>query len=216
MPRLLKILFWTLLIALVAVVGLVWGADRWVTNSTQKQLYSNIDSVPYNRVGLLLGTSKHIRKGVINTYYQYRIEAAVALYKAGKISYILISGDNSTNYYNEPAMMKKDLIERGIPASRIFTDAAGLRTLDSILRCRDIYNQDHITIISQSWHNERALFIANHKGLTAVAYNARNIGNGESDLRLMVREKLARVKMLLDLLLNKQAKIYYGEKVDIK
>jgi SanA protein len=206
---------WLVLLSLVVIVAIIWGTDRWVSNTTRQQCYANVDSIPANKVGLLLGTSKHIKKGVLNLYYQYRIDAAVALYKAGKIGYILISGDNSTSYYNEPAMMRKDLIDRGIPATKIFLDDAGLRTLDSILRCRDIYGEDHITIISQPFHNERALFIANHKHIVAIAYNARDV-SGEFGLKVMIREKFARVKMLSDLLLNTQPYKFYGQKVEIK
>ena len=198
---------------LVAVVAIGW-VDHWVSDTTRKQTYTSIDSIPANKVGLLLGTSKYIRKGVINPYYQYRIDAAVALYKSGKILYILISGDNETAYYNEPATMKRDLIARGVQESCIVLDYAGLRTLDSILRCRDIFGEDHITIISQPFHNERALFIANHKGVTAIAYNAQDVAK-EDGLKVQVREKLARVKMLFDLVLNKQPKYHHGDKIEI-
>jgi SanA protein len=165
-------------------------------------------------VGLLLGTAKFIKKGIMNPYYQNRIDAAVALFLSGKVSYILISGDNSTLHYNEPKMMKEDLIARGIPPERIYLDDAGLRTLDSILRCREIFGQDSFTIISQRFHNERALYIANHKDIHAVAFNARDVDD-DFGLKVMAREKLARVKVLLDLMLNKQAK-FYGEKIEIK
>jgi SanA protein len=131
---------------------------------------------------------------------------------AGKIDYIIVSGDNRTQYYNEPQTMKEDLVARGVPAKRIIMDNAGLRTLDSILRCRDIFGQDAFTIISQRFHNERATYIANHKKVTTVAYCAKD---GDSFVEVTMREKLARVKMLLDLLLNKQAK-HYGEKIEIE
>ncbi len=205
----------SIILAILCIVTLVLWADYWVTSSTQKQLYSNISDIPKNKVGLLLGTAKHIKKGVNNPYYQNRIDAAVELYNSGKIEYILISGDNSTLHYNEPKMMLADLIARGIPAEKIFIDDAGLRTLDSILRCRDIFGEDHFTIISQQFHNERALFIANHKDINAIAYNAKDV---QEDLgqKVLAREKLARVKMLIDLLLNTQAKYDYGSKIEIK
>ena len=205
---------WLFLIAVILTVGVVTWSDYEVTNTTQKQLYTNVDSIPKNKVGLLLGTAKYKDKSreIINPYYENRINAAVALYMAGKIDFILVSGDNSTAYYNEPALMKADLIAKGVPASKIFMDNAGFRTLDSILRCRDIFGEDHITIISQEFHNQRALYIANHKHVTAVGFNAED---GGSFWDTITREKLARVKMMLDLLLNKQAK-YYGEKIEIK
>jgi SanA protein len=202
-------------LTILCIITLVLWADYWVTSSTQKQLYSDISLIPKNKVGLLLGTAKHIKKGIINPYYQNRIDAAVDLYMSGKVDYILISGDNSTLHYNEPKMMRNDLMARGIPAEKIFIDDAGLRTLDSILRCRDIFGEDHFTIISQPFHNERALFIANHKNINAIAFNAKDVPE-DLGLKVMAREKLARVKMLLDLLFNTQAKYYYGSKIEIK
>ena len=208
--------FWRILIVVIIVllVGSVAAVNYVVNTATEKQLYSDINAIPKNKVGLLLGTAKYQDKArhLINPYYQNRIDAAVALYMAGKIDFIIVSGDNSSAFYNEPALMKEDLIAKGVPEKRIYMDNAGFRTLDSILRCRDIFGEDHITIISQSFHNQRAVFIANHKNVTAVAFNA---ANGDSFWDEISREKLARVKMVFDLILNKQAK-FYGDRIEIK
>ena len=203
-----------ILIVLILLAGIVFATDYWVRSSTQAQLYSDITQLPNNKVGLVLGTSKFIGRNWLNPFYQYRIDAAVALFNAGKIQFILVSGDNSTEHYDEPDMMKKDLVARGIPANKIYTDYAGFRTLDSIIRCKEVFGEDHITIISQPFHNERAIFIANHKGVTAVAYSAKDV-SGEAGIRTAIREKFARVKMVLDLLVNKHAK-YYGAKINIQ
>jgi SanA protein len=208
--------FWRILIVVIIVllVGSVAAVNYVVNTATEKQLYSDINAIPKNKVGLLLGTAKYQDKArhIVNPYYQNRIDAAVALYMAGKIDFIIVSGDNSSAFYNEPALMKEDLIAKGVPEKRIYMDNAGFRTLDSILRCRDIFGEDHITIISQSFHNQRAVFIANHKNVTAVAFNA---ANGDSLWDEISREKLARVKMVFDLILNKQAQ-FYGERIEIK
>jgi SanA protein len=181
--------------------------------STQKQLYSSVELIPKNRVGVVLGTSKFRDKAqkMVNQFYQTRIDAAVALYMAGKIDYIIVSGDNSTKYYNEPLLMKNDLIARGIPANHIYMDNAGYRTLDSILRCRDIFGQSQFTIISQRFHNERAVYIANNKNVKCVAFCSEE---GDEFWQEYTRERLARVKMMYDLIFNTQA-IYYGEKIEI-
>lgn len=185
-----------------------------VARATKAQIYTELDSIPKNKVGLLLGTAKYMDKArnIVNPYYQNRIDAAVKLYMAGKVDYIIVSGDNSTQYYNEPLLMKRDLMAQGVPEKRILFDNAGLRTLDSILRCRDIFGQKSFTVISQRFHDERAVYIANNKQLTTVAYVA---DDGPFDVGFEVREKLARVKMMLDLLTNKQA-AFYGDKVEIK
>ncbi len=207
--RILRYGLVTLLLLLLIGVG---GINYIVSSSTMKQVYSDVGAIPKNKVGLLLGTAKFTdkKKRRINLYYQNRIDAAVALYMAGKVDYIIVSGEKSSNY-DEPQIMKDDLIAQGVPAGRIFLDNSGFRTLDSILRCRDIFGQDKITIISQEFHNQRALYIANHKNVIAIAFNAKD---GESFADAIVREKLARVKMGIDLLLNKQAR-YYGERVEI-
>ena len=201
----------SLLILLLLVIGVI---SYVVGKSSAEYIYSDINKIPKNRVGLLLGTAKFMDKGkqILNEYYQNRIDATVALYMAGKIDYIIVSGDNSTFYYNEPALMRQDLIDKGVPPNRIFMDYAGFRTLDSILRCRDVFGQNSVTIISQNFHNERAIFIANHKKVKAVAYNA---ADGNSIFDWYFREKMARVKMMMDLLFNTQAK-YYGEAIEIK
>ena len=207
--------FWrnTIIALILLLIIIVGGINIFVYTSTIKQIYTDTKSIPKNKVGLLLGTAKYLDKGrkLVNPYYQNRIDATVELYMAGKIDYIIVSGDNSTQYYNEPALMKADLIARGVPAKKIYMDNSGFRTLDSILRCRDIFGQDHITIISQAFHNQRAVFIANYKNVTAIAFNAAD-GNTFWDAQF--RERLARVKMVGDLIFNTQAK-YYGQRITI-
>ena len=197
------------------ILGISLGVINFMVYSTTKtQIYNNTNDIPKNKVGLLLGTSKYKDKAkqIINLYYQTRIDAAVALYMAGKIDYIIVSGDNSTKYYNEPELMKADLIARGVPATKIIMDNAGFRTLDSILRCRDIFGQNKFTIISQAFHNKRAVYIANHKALEVVAYNAED---GDAYWAVNTREQMARIKMMIDILLNRQAK-FYGDKIGIE
>jgi SanA protein len=198
---------------IVALIAVIFITDYWVARSTQKQLYADVHMVPGNKVGLLLGTNKYVQDKWLNLYYKYRIDATVALFKAGKIKYVLISGDNSRKEYSEPEMMQADLVAQGIPANRIFLDYAGFRTLDSIVRCLEIFGEDQVTIISQPFHNQRALFIANHKGMHAIAYNAQDVPKRYS-IKVAAREKLARVKMLLDLAFGKQPK-FMGEKIRI-
>lgn len=210
MKRLLKYT----LILLVLLVVFVVSVDMYITYSVKKQIYNDIQTVGNRKVGLLLGTSKYVAGGRVNLYYKYRIEAAVALFRAGKIDFILVSGDNRRENYNEPWTMKKDLEAAGVPPGRIILDYAGFRTLDSIVRSRAVFGSDSIIVISQCFHNERALFIANHKGINAIAYNAQGPPR-QLQVKVMIREKLARVKMLLDLLFNKQPR-FYGDMVMIE
>lgn len=206
--------FLKIILALIIIFGLILvGNDYLMSYKAQKHLYSDIDAIPKNKVGLLLGTSKHVPEGGINLYYAYRIDAAVALFNAGKIDYILISGDNAHISYNEPDTFKKDLIKRGIPAERIVLDYAGFRTLDSVVRSKAVFGQDHITIISQKFHNERAIYIARNLDINAIAFNAKDVTN-RYGLKTRLREYFARTKAFFDILLNVQPK-FLGEQIPI-
>ncbi len=187
----------------------------WLVNiSTKKYTYNSVHLISFNRVGLLLGTTKLLHSGELNLYYKYRIDAAVELFNSGKIDFILVSGDNRRRSYNEPVTIKNDLIARGIPESKIFLDYAGFRTLDSIIRAKQIFEQDSITVISQRFHNERAIFIARRKGLIAIGFNAKDV-DLYYGFKTMVRELLARDKMVLDLILNRKSE-FLGERIQIK
>lgn len=200
--------------AVVLLLLFIFITDYWVARTVEQQLFDDIEQVGHHKVGLLLGTSKYVSTGNVNLYYKYRIAAAVRLYHAGKIDFVLVSGDNRHKTYNEPETMKQDLIDAGIPANKIFLDYAGFRTLDSVVRCEAIFGQKDFIIISQKFHNERAVFIANSKGLKAVGFNALNPPT-HLTIKVSIREKLARVKMLIDLLTNKQPH-FYGETIEIK
>lgn len=193
---------------------LIFGADRLVEFSTSDKVFNSTKEIPYNKVGLLLGTAKKVRGGHINLYYKYRIEAAVELFNAQKIDFIIVSGDNATRYYNEPSTIKKDLINEGIPADKIILDHSGFRTFDSVVRCKEIFGQNSFTIISQQFHNERALYIAKRKGINAVGFNAKEV-NLNYGFKTRLRERLARVNMVLDLIFDTKPKIL-GEKIEIK
>lgn len=200
-------------ISTLPVVALIVFCNYWVIKTTSNALYSDIDNLPYNQVGVLLGTSKFSRLGGFNDHYQLRVNAAHQLYQAGKIDYILISGDNSSRFYDEPSTIRRDLLKKGIPANKIYRDYAGFRTLDSILRAHHVFNLDSFTIISQASHNKRALYIALNHGMSAIAFSA-GAGNN-SDLNNRTREILARVLAVLEVhLLNKGPK-FLGPTIDI-
>lgn len=190
-------------------------AYKVVENDTEEHLYENVDDIPYNRVGLVLGTNPKVKSGRDNFYFVYRIEACAELYHAKKISKILVSGDNSTKEYDEPECMKQALMAKGVPEEDIVLDYAGFRTLDSIIRAKEIFGQTKLTIISQRFHNERAVYIARWYDIDAIGYNAKEIRNSRSFLKTgYIREGLARVKMFLDLWFGADPK-FLGEKIEI-
>ncbi|MFK0572016.1 vancomycin high temperature exclusion protein [Endozoicomonas sp.] len=203
------------LAALSAASLLVFTAlcNYLVARTTNESLYSNISTLPYNQVGVLLGTSKYSRVGGFNDHYRLRLDAAYRLYTAGKIDYILISGDNSTRFYDEPSTIRRDLLKKGIPSERIYRDYAGFRTLDSILRAHHVFELDSFTIISQAPHNKRALYIALNNDIDAIAYNA---GEGyNSDISNKTREILARVLAVLEVHLLNTGPKFLGPPIEI-
>jgi len=201
-------------LCLTFVLLSIISADRIVEKSTRGKVFNSTKEIPHNKVGLLLGTGKFLLNGRINLYYKYRIEATAKLYKAGKIDFVLVSGDNSTKDYDEPTTIKDDLIKNGIPANRIYLDYAGFRTLDSVVRSKLIFGQESITVISQQFHNERAIFIATKKKINAVGFNAKDV-NVHYGFKTRLRERFARVKMILDFIIGKNPK-FLGEKIEIK
>jgi SanA protein len=188
--------------------------NHLINSFAEGKTYSHTSEIPKNKVGLLLGTSKKIKGGHSNPYYTNRIAATVKLYNANKIDFVLVSGDNGSIYYNEPTTMKKDLIAKGIKPEHIFLDYAGFRTLDSMVRAKEVFGLQGVTVISQKFHNERAIYLAEKKGLKAIGFNAMDISI-ESGLRVQLREYFARVKVFLDLGLKVQPR-FYGDKISIE
>lgn len=202
-------------IIFICVCGLLlYFCNKLIIDSAKQKLYSDADRIPFNRVGLLLGTTKYTSvAGFNNPYYTYRIEAATKLFKTNKIKYIIISGDNGRKEYNEPELMRTDLIKVGIDSTKIFLDYAGFRTLDSIVRLKEVFGQDSVTIISQKFHNERAIYIASKEGITACGFNAKDVTKKQG-FKTQLREKFARVKVFFDLLFGTKPK-FLGKKVHI-
>lgn len=205
-------------IALSAIVSLTAiftvAVNCNVDSAADGHIYSDIASVPHNRVALLLGTSPRNRNGGPNSYFTNRISTAASLFHAGKADYILASGDNHTLYYNEPIAMRDSLLARGVPADRIVLDYAGFRTLDSVVRAKEIFGCDSLTIISQADHSARALFLARNSGIEAIAVQAPLRAGRWVRIRMSLREWLARDKMMLDIWFGKKPH-FLGEKLPI-
>ncbi len=210
----MKLKFKPVFIIILLFLGFfITFSNLWVKKEAENRVYSSIEKIPSNKVGLVLGTSKYLKNGQVNLYFIYRIQAAVDLFNAGKIDYILISGDNGNKNYDEPTDFKNELIKNGIPADKIYLDYAGFRTLDSVVRAKEIFGLGSVTIISQKFHNERAVFLAEHFGLNAVGFNAKDV-QGIISLRLKIREYLARTKAVLDIIWSVQPK-FLGKRISI-
>lgn len=177
--------------------------------------YDSVNKIPYNEVGLILGTSSHTSDGNKNPFFINRIRAASLLYKKGKISYILVSGDNRHASYNEPREMIKALIKEGVPKEVIVADFAGFSTIDSIVRASKVFMLDKVTVISQSFHNERALYIANNEGIEAIGFNASDPPSKWAHFIVYFREFFARIKCIFDINFLNTQPTFLGKPVQI-
>ena len=202
------------LLPLVAVVALIFTCDGIIRHSAKGKYYTDTASVPPRKAALVLGTSSRLVNGRPNPYFTYRIEAAADLFHAGKVEYIVVSGDNRQLSYNEPREMKRALIAAGVPEKVIFMDFAGFRTLDSVVRMNSIFSQSDFIIVSQRFHIERALYLAKSRGLNAIGYAARDV-SVMSGFKTRCREYFARVKTFIDLLTHKEPH-FGGEKIELQ
>jgi SanA protein len=194
-----KLFFYALVFASFCVCYAIF-ANYYISSKYEKYIYESIDKLPSNKVGLLLGASKKT-KGKPNEYFVKRIKAAAELYKKGKVRYILVSGDNHKYSYNEPVDMKYALIFQGVPDSVIVMDYAGFRTYDSVVRALKVFGQNSLTIISQDFHNQRAVFIAREIGIDAVGFNAESV-DGAKSIIMSAREVLSKSFALIDVITN--------------
>ena len=199
---------------LLLVAAFTLYANIKVEQAAKKRIYTEIDSIPYNKVALLLGTNPLNRRGRPNSYFTNRINTAAELYHAGKVDFIIASGDNHIKEYDEPTAMRDSLMAHGVPESRIILDFAGFRTLDSVVRAKEVFGCDSLTIISQEVHNARALYLAEANGIKAIALTAPLRAGRWVRTRLALREWLACDKMMLDIWFGKQPH-FLGEKIEI-
>lgn len=197
MKKLLKIGVW----GVITFVLFILITNIWVVYSTADAIYT-LDNVPKNEVALVLGTSKRTVNGGSNRFFVERMNAAAQLHKQGSVKKLLVSGDNGTKYYNEPRDMYKALDELNIPHDDIKLDFAGFRTLDSVVRAKEVFGNNSITIVTQEFHCYRSLFIAQYYDIDAVAVSADNGGPIGNNLAL--REVFARTFAVLDLYVFKR------------
>lgn len=174
--------------------------------------FGNVAELPVEKACLVLGTSKYLSSGRENLFYTFRIAAAKQVYATGKCSVIVVSGDNRRKDYNEPEAMKQSLVEQGVPADRIYCDYAGGRTLDSVIRFRHIFGQTSGIVISQQFHNARAIYIGEGHGIALTGFNAREVG-AYGGLRTKMREALSRVRAVADVEILESEPRHYGEAV---
>ncbi len=199
------------LLSLVAIIT----CDHLVKTESDRLVYTDASKLPSKKVGLVLGCAKLAKNGKENLFFKYRIAAALKVYNAGKVEFIIVSGDNSRSTYDEPNDMRNELIKKGIPANKIVCDYAGFRTLDSVVRTDKVFQEKSFIIISQEFHVKRAVYIGQAKGLDVVGYCAQGVSFRYS-IKTKLREYLARVKVVLDLHIFNTKPRFLGPKIDIE
>jgi SanA protein len=202
-----------LLFAVLIIVAMTFS-NYWIVNTSADKLYADVNAIPVRDVGLVLGANKTAKHG-INLYFKYRIEAAAQLFKAGKIKHIIVSGDNHIKEYDEATDMQQALIALGVPDTCITLDYAGFRTFDSVIRCNKVFGQKSFTIISQEFHNQRAVFIAQKNNINAICFNAKDVP-AKYSFKTNMREYFAKFKCVLDIYLLHTSPKFLGEEVKIE
>ncbi|WP_221774434.1 SanA/YdcF family protein [Puniceicoccus vermicola] len=198
-------------LSLIAILA----AEAIVSGRSDGYVHSEVTDLPNCDTALVLGCSPVLSDGRENLFFRYRIEMAHELYRSGKIHTLIVSGDNHSVDYDESTAMKEALVELGVPQERIFCDYAGFSTLDSVVRAKEIFGQDEFVVVSQEFHNRRAVFIGRSKGLTIHGINAKEVVMRHS-IKTKIREKLARVKTVLDIWVFGREPRFLGERIEIQ
>lgn len=197
MKRRRQILYFSIAILVILAI-IVALCNISVDRNAEGRTFSDINDVPTMQTALLLGTNPKTRDGKRpSSFYLARINATAELYKHGKFRQLIISGDRREGY-DEPQTMRHDLIERGVPDSIIMMDGQGYRTLLSLRNSKQYFGIHDMIIISQKWHNERSIFLADKMNIKAVGYNADDVRHPRA-IWTHIRELLARVKLFIDL-----------------
>ena len=206
MKKVFRRFFLFCLLVVSIFMSIVYYAKYEIDSVSQGKVYNSIEQVPERKIGLVLGCSKYLSNGRKNLYFQQRIDAAKELYFSDKVKFLLVSGDNSTKYYDEPTTMKKDLIALGVPGNKIYCDYAGLSTLDSVVRTKEVFKENQFIVISQGFHVRRAIYLGLAHDIDLIGYAPQGV-SGLGSLKTELRECLARGKALLDVkFLNRQPK----------
>jgi len=204
-----------LFLTMLGSFGLLFlaGSHLYISAAGKGRIFDSIASVPARDVGLVLGTSPAGSLGP-NRYFEHRMDAASHLFHAGKCRFLLLSGDNSRREYDEPDAMYQALEKRGVPGNRMILDCAGFRTLDSVVRAKDVFGATEILVVSQAFHNQRAVFLARAHGLDAVGFNAQDVGR-RAGFKTRLREVAARAVAVLDISVLRRQPKFLGPEIAI-
>lgn len=214
MKWLLKLLGLGSCVLVVAVLAAILGCEWWITRAAKGRCFDKVELVPEAPVAVVLGASPQLADGRENLFFLRRLKSAAALFKAGRVKALIVSGDNGTRGYDEPTEMKRRLVQMGVPEARIVCDFAGFRTLDSVVRAKEVFGQTRVVFVSQRFHNERAIYLAQAAGMEAYGFDAKDVAVTAAP-KTFLREKLACVKAVLDVTLLGTRPKFLGENVAV-
>lgn len=207
-------LFVVLPAGIVLGTGFLLYRGQTLERHIRGQCHDDPANIPHNHVGLVLGCVRTLESGRPNLYFTHRIAAAASLFRARKVDILLVSGASHRKNIDEAGSMKEALIELGIPAEAVVCDRHGYRTVDSVLRAQRVFGQTSLTIISQAFHNQRAIYIAERRGMEAIGFNARDVAPPRGRM-VRVREYLARMRVLIDIHVNNTQPRELGDGEDL-
>ncbi len=195
---------WWLSAAFVLLILLLAIAPVRMSRAAHEEIYS-MQSVPAHDVAIVFGAGA-LQDGTPTNFLESRLIAAINLYKTGKAKVLLMSGDNSTSHYNEPAVMKKYVIARGVPVSKVVLDYAGYDTYDSCWRVHHLFGVDSAILVTHGYHLPRALFTCNALGIKSVGVKADR-STASFSKNYLVREVLSQNKAALQLLFKPKSSV---------
>jgi SanA protein len=151
---------------------LAFAGNHTIEKAAENKVFSDANLIPYRETALVLG----VYKKSAPEFFSKRIDAAVILFKKGKIKNFIVSGADGPDNYDEAEDMKAALISKGVPDSLITMDKDGDHTISSIINCKAIYHKNKIIVVSQSYHAARAIYIASKNGVDAIGFYYGNVG----------------------------------------
>lgn len=208
-----KILWITAVILFFLILATPFAISSYVKASMEKYLVSDIEAKEMDADCILVLGAGLKADGTPNHMLQDRLDKGIELYKAGAAPKLLLSGDNGQEEYDEVNAMKKYVLEAGIPSEDIFLDHAGFSTYESMYRAYDIFLVKKVIIITQRYHQYRALYTA--RGLGIEGYGVVSEPRSyEGQTYREVREILARNKDFLKMIIKPEP-TYLGEAIPI-
>jgi len=163
---------WFLIPFFVLLLVSIFISNSIVEKAAKGKVYSDVNLIPYRETALVLG----VYKNTAPEFFNKRIDAAAILYKAGKVKNFIVSGADGPDNYDEAADMKFALVSKGVPDSLIIMDKDGDHTINSIIRSKEVFHKDQITVVSQSYHDVRAIYIASKHNVNAIGFYSGTVG----------------------------------------